>query len=50
MVEEKSTYKIEENEYKVTVYCNKEQNEDIIYNVFQDYCEKKLEETKENFK
>ena len=49
MLEEQSTYNIQGNEYKVTVYCNKEQNEDIIYNVFQDYCEKKLEETKENF-
>ena len=50
MLKEKSTYNIEGNEYKVTVFCNKEQNEEIIYNVFQDYCEKKLEETKEKFK
>ena len=49
MLEEKSTYNIGGNKYKVTVFCNKEQNEEIIYNVFQDYCEKKLEETKEKF-
>lgn len=49
MLEEKSKYKIDGNEYKVTVFCNKEQNEEIIYNVFQDYCEKKLEEIKEKF-
>lgn len=49
MLEEKSKYKIDGNEYNVTVFCKKEQNEDIIYNVFKDYCEKKLEETKEKF-